>query len=78
MDMNPEQQVMGRRMKMLVPTNDALLKPKQCSLDKERWLMQNKRSTVAERHQDHILLRPFSVGEVVRMEPIDNKSGRGL
>ncbi|KAG7177205.1 hypothetical protein Hamer_G000466 [Homarus americanus] len=45
---SPAQRLIGWRMQMLVPTNDTLLKPKQCSLDEERWLMQNKKSTVAD------------------------------
>ncbi|XP_042243527.1 uncharacterized protein K02A2.6-like [Homarus americanus] len=32
---SPAQRLMERRMKTLVPTNDPLLKPKQCSLDKD-------------------------------------------
>lgn len=70
---SPAQRLMGRRMKTLVPTNDTLLKPRHCFLEEERKLMQNKKSTVAERHQDRRSLRPLSIGEAVRMQPIDNK-----
>ncbi|KAG7168960.1 hypothetical protein Hamer_G011648 [Homarus americanus] len=59
------QRLMGRKTKTVMPINVTHLKSKQCSLDEERWLMQ-KKSTVAERHQDHRLLRPLSDREAVK------------
>ena len=71
---SPVQRLMGRRTLTLIPTCESLLKPQDYSVNKERQLMEDKKSAVAERYQKRKTLRPLEVGETVRMQPIDNKT----
>ena len=71
LSMSPAQRLLGRRTKTLIPTTTEVLKPQGENTEKCRKQMENKKVATAERHMYRPQLKPFNVGDVVRMQPIN-------
>ena len=72
MDTSPVQRLLGRRTKTLIPTIPDRLNPVAINLEKEKRKKERKSQNIADRYINRKELPPLTVGDVVRMQPIDN------
>ena len=63
----------GRRTKTSLPTIAERLMPSTPAVDRDKRKMEDKRYTVAERYVNRKSLKTLHVGDVVRMQPIQNR-----
>ena len=69
MDTSPAQRLMSRRTRTVVPKASDLLQPQQNQDQKEK--LEAKKAKATERFTGRRTLRPLSVGDHVRIQPID-------
>ena len=75
MNTSPVQRLMGRRTKTFLPTISERLMPSTSFMEKDKWNMEERRNKVAERHLGRKTLKPLTVGDFVRMQPIQDRKG---
>ena len=67
------QHLLGRRTETSLPTIAERLMPSTPAVEKDKRKMEDKRYTVAERYVNRKSLKTLHVGDVVRMQPIQNR-----
>ena len=74
METSPVQRLLGRRTKTAIPTIPERLKPVAINFEKERRDKERKSQSIADRYVNRKELPPLKVGDVVRMQPIQNRT----